>query len=157
MNHSEVRTNFLLYIDGELPKELSSQVDAHLRDCAECRQDLEMARSLWSSDIPLSSGSQPYSGWIRLRSRIENYNRHTIRETIRPSLPVALRVATVSVLVCCAILFGKYLGDFAGTEQADGTNVIGQLHLDKFQLAESDPLINTMVRFNDEFEKWGKR
>ena len=157
MNHSEVRTNFLLYIDGEVPKEVSSQMETHLRDCAECRQALNLTRTLWTSEIPLPSGSQSYFGWIRLRSRIENYNRHTIRETIHPSLTVALRVATVSVLVCCAILFGKYLGDITGTEQADDTNVIGQLHLDKFQLPESDPLINTMVRFNDEFEKWGKR
>ena len=157
MNHSEVRASLLLYIDGELPKDISSHVDAHLRDCAECRHDLDMTRSLWSSEILLSSGSEPYSGWMRLRSRIESYNRHTILETIRPSLPVALRVATVSALICCALLFGKYLGDTAGILQAGDTNVIGQLHLDKFQLPESDPLINTMLRFNNEFEKWGKR
>ena len=157
MNHGEARAYLLLYIDGEVPKEVSSQMETHFRDCAECRQNLDMARSLWSSEMLLSSGSESYSGWMRLRSRIENYNRHTILETIRPSLPVALRVATVSVLVCCAILFGKYLGHTTDMEQTDDTNVIGQLHLDKFQLPESDPLINTMVRFNDEFEKWGKR
>ena len=157
MNHSEARAYLLLYIDGEVPKEVSSQMETHFRDCAECRQDLDMARALWLSEFPLSSGSQPYPGWKRLRSRIENYNHHTIRENIRPPLTVALRVVTVSVLVCCAILFGKYLGDITGTEHADDADVIGQLHLDKFQLPESDPLINTMVRFNDEFEKWGKR
>ncbi|MFH0990254.1 MAG: zf-HC2 domain-containing protein [bacterium] len=153
MNHSEAKANLFLYIDGDFPKETSIRMDTHLRDCAECRQTLNLARPLWATEIPLSSSSHVYFGWTRLENRIVNYNRHTLRETVRPSLLVGLRIATVSVLLCGAIMLGKHLGDFTGTEQADGTKVISQLHLDKFQLPESDPFINTVVRFNEEFGK----
>ena len=157
MNHSEVQANLLLYIDAELPKGIALQMDAHLKDCAECSQALDLTRSLWTSEIPLSSSSQSSFGWMRFESRVKRHGRHAVRETFRPFLPVALHIATVSVLVFCAVLFGKYLGDFGGAQQADGTNVINQLHLDRFQLPESDPFINTLVRFSGEFEKWGGR
>jgi anti-sigma factor RsiW len=155
MKHSEVRANLLVYVDGELPKATTLQMDAHLRDCAECRQALDSTCSLWTSDVSLSSSSRSTFRWARFESRIEQYGRHTPRETFRLSLPVALRIATVSVLVFCAILFGTYLGDTGGVQQADATTVITQLHLDRFQLPESDPFINSVVRLSGEFEKWG--
>jgi len=153
MNHREVQANLFLYLDGDLPKQTSIRMDAHLRDCAECRQTLNLGRTFWATEMPLSSNSDSYFGWTRLESRIDKYNRHTVRETVRPSLVVALRVATVSALFCGAILLGEYLGDYSGTEPAYDDTVISQLHLDKFQLAEFDPFINTVVRFNDEFGK----
>ena len=157
MNHIEVQENLLLYIDGELPKEISLRMDAHLRDCTRCKEALDSTRSLWTSEIPLSMRSRSTIEWTRFESRIEHFGRHTLQEMFRPSLPVALRIVTLSLLVFCAILFGRYLGDFSSPQQEDGTNVINQLHLDRFQLPEADPFVGTMVRFSGEFEKWGGR
>jgi len=46
MKHEEIKTLIAAYVEGELDKEESLLVEAHLRECAECRRECEELNQL---------------------------------------------------------------------------------------------------------------
>jgi len=58
MNHTRVRDNLSAYLDGRLSARQAARIEAHLRDCPECRAELESLRTTVAllkslPDIPL--------------------------------------------------------------------------------------------------------
>jgi len=58
MNHTRVRDNLSAYLDGRLSARQAARVEAHLRDCPECRAELESLRATVAllkslPDVPL--------------------------------------------------------------------------------------------------------
>jgi hypothetical protein len=66
------RTQRLLpwYVAGALKDNELGEVEAHLTECAECREDLEIERELAHQIRTLSTDSK--LGWAALRSRIDS-------------------------------------------------------------------------------------
>jgi predicted anti-sigma-YlaC factor YlaD len=46
MNHEDIKTLLTIYIEGELEEEDKKLVQAHLKECAECRKELEELNQL---------------------------------------------------------------------------------------------------------------
>ena len=80
--HAETQRLLPWYVNGALEDEEAAQVDAHLADCAECREDFETEQSLARQIRTLPSDVE--RGWEALKARVEGAPRPEPRRTPRP-------------------------------------------------------------------------
>ena len=112
MRCKEVRRLLSAFIDGELPPEVMTKIEEHLKDCASCMQEKESilaSLNLLNESIPVIEPS-PYF-WTKLKQQIlqrEEKKRLTTRIfgwlTYKPATAAAL----------AAIVVGLFLGNFLG-------------------------------------------
>ena len=81
LSHRSLQDLLPWFVNRSLPEAQLAQVSAHLRDCAQCRQDVEWQRSLASAAPELPAGLDMERALGRLMPRLE----------ARPAPPQRLR------------------------------------------------------------------
>jgi hypothetical protein len=92
--HEEIKEMLPGYLGGSLPDEgLNLQVEAHLKECGECRDDLAFLAEILSVEVP-DPGElfwKTLPGKVRLTAEAETRKGHTMRSLFR-WLPVPVAV-----------------------------------------------------------------
>ncbi len=72
MRHDDIRELLGAFLDGELRDGERRRVEAHLRDCAPCRDDLDALRKLASiaRDFERPPASLPNPDWDSFSGRV---------------------------------------------------------------------------------------
>jgi anti-sigma factor RsiW len=111
MTHREIQAHLLLYLDGELPEQKRAAVDAHLRQCARCRDYMYTLKTVWQADQTHRLTPPPYL-WTRIEARMRE------AAPVRPSwiwlsdrLGWLGRPALLAATLLAGILIGTYLGN----------------------------------------------
>jgi predicted anti-sigma-YlaC factor YlaD len=52
-----IRMRLSAYMDGEVDDELHREIAGHLRQCSECRQELEELGGVWVHDVRAGKGT----------------------------------------------------------------------------------------------------
>jgi anti-sigma factor RsiW len=93
--HAEVQRLLPWYVNGSLEEPEQAQVEAHLADCAECREDLETEQVLARQIRALPSDVE--RGWAGLKARALGASPEPARNVSRPlfgrRIPVGWAVA----------------------------------------------------------------
>ena len=102
--HAEAQRLLPWYANGTLEGEELTQVEAHLADCAECREDLATEQSLARQVRTLPSDVE--RGWAALKARIEGTAPESRRASARPwfGRRVSVGWAVAAQAACLAIL-----------------------------------------------------
>ena len=103
--HAQVQRLLPWYVNGSLGGEEQAQVETHLADCAECREDLAVEQALARQVRTLPSDVE--RGWEALKARIEGDGPQPRRSAARPlfkrSIPmgwvVTAQAASLALLV----------------------------------------------------------
>ena len=103
--HAQAQRLLPWYVNGALDGEELAQVEAHLTDCAECREDLKTEQSLAHQIRTLPSDVE--RGWASLRARVEGSASGQRRTPGRPLLgrrvslgwAVAAQAASLAILI----------------------------------------------------------
>ena len=103
--HAQAQRLLPWYVNGALEGEELAQVETHLADCAECREDVKTEQSLARQIRTLPSDVE--RGWASLRARVEGAGRGQRQETGRPLFgrritvgwAVAAQAASLAILI----------------------------------------------------------
>ena len=103
--HAQAQRLLPWYVNGSLEGDELAQVEAHLADCAECREDVKTEQSLARQIRTLPSDVE--RGWASLRARVEGSGRDQRREAGRPLFgrrisvgwAVAAQAASLALLI----------------------------------------------------------
>lgn len=128
----ELLASFLgAYVDGELPPETRSQIDAHLTGCARCRRELDVHRAvrdrLGNEPVPAASSALRE----RIAAGIKSAPAPTFAPVVEPTfekpassrrvLTTALAVVALVLLPALAILSVR---QFAPSRSASAVSVV---------------------------------
>ena len=112
MTHAEIRERMILSLDGQLSTEESGVVARHLEDCANCRKELELLASAWTT--PPSPVSAPPRLWAGVRAKIEADGQTVgLVESASRWIHDLAQPAFLALTVVVGILLGSYLGNLA--------------------------------------------
>jgi hypothetical protein len=108
--HFDMKSLLPWYVNGSLDREESAEVEAHLAECAECRAELALERSLnvQMTNLPLDVEQ----GWATLRQRLEQRaSKPSALTQLKASFdflrrPVAVGWALAAPAACFAFVVG---------------------------------------------------
>ncbi len=107
--HQVLATLLGAYVDGELPPETSSQIDAHLLGCGRCRSELAVQRAVGNrlarSTVPTATAA--FQSRIRaaladvpvVQPDVSGASTWTRRRLVVPALISLLAVVTIAVVL----------------------------------------------------------
>ncbi len=100
-DHDGIKEMLPEYLKGSLPEKTRNNVEAHLKDCRDCRDELSFISGLVNVDVPdpgnLFWKTLPH----RVRRAVEKQrtNRFSLRALIFRPLPVAATIAVLFLLI----------------------------------------------------------
>jgi anti-sigma factor RsiW len=108
--HAQAQRLLPWYVNGSLETEEQAQVEAHLADCPECREDLKAEQALARQVRTLPSDVE--RGWAALKARVEGDSPEPRRSVARPlfgrRIPmgwaIAAQAASIAILVPLLVL-----------------------------------------------------
>ena len=103
--HAQVQRLLPWYVNGALVGEDEAQVEGHLADCPECREDLKAEQALARQIRTLPNDVE--RGWAALKARVEGSGRDQRKDAARPLFgrritlgwAVAAQAASLAVLI----------------------------------------------------------
>jgi len=111
MNCKKHKQNIMLFLYGELNEHDQKTLEEHIKQCAECAQDLEYTRNVFSLlDETKTQETEPQPNWDRCWKEIEE---NTIKEKIKKP---TLRLIPNWAYAAAAVLAVFILGILAGRE-----------------------------------------
>jgi anti-sigma factor RsiW len=119
------------YIDGELPERDMKTLEGHMKDCHECREELEESKELHDLFANADKFKAPYGFHTRVMANISSGK---IRGSSR--IPVFLRLAEgfmIIVVIALGVLSGSFL--IKGYMPDKAREVMASLSLDVFDPA----------------------
>jgi hypothetical protein len=107
--HFEMKSLLPWYVNGTLSPEESAKLEAHLADCAECRAELELERTLNAQISDLPSGVE--QGWASMRGHLERRPSRSARTALGGTVgflgrPIAMGWALAAQAACLALVVG---------------------------------------------------
>jgi len=106
--HGVVQAVLPWYANDTLDAAERAEVEAHLRECARCRADLDFQRQLRTTPVPEALPGDVDRGWLALRAKLEPPSAETSAPRPAPDrrsaprwwpLALGLQAALVAVLV----------------------------------------------------------
>ncbi len=118
----EIERNLIARLENTLPEDQRLAIDAHLRDCANCRQLFAQYQSLFTTDK--LGAAVPASLWRAVQSRInelEADRRPTpaFGPLRRPSFGIALQAFGVAVAIVAGVMLGRTPQTTTTTSETD--------------------------------------
>jgi anti-sigma factor RsiW len=145
MNCRHARKMISRYVDDELRPEEKKDLDAHIRSCASCREELEETRVLNRLFASAQRFPAPYGFSTRVLASLQEKER-------RPFILRAAQVASVLVVMAIGIISGNLL--LAERPANRGQAAVQEtFSLDLFQATPPDSIggiYNTLMRANHE-------
>lgn len=134
MNCKNLHKKLIFFLEGDLSKYESEQVQLHLSDCEDCRLFLnEMKKTLGIIEIEKSPDVNPFF-YTRLKARLENQESTQPYYSRQPVYSKVLQPAVFTLL----LLVGIYSGFKVGQSKS------AQLANDTFSEVEMIPYLNEM-------------
>jgi anti-sigma factor RsiW len=99
------------YLDDALSRDEKRDFDAHIRNCAGCREELKETRTLHQLFASARRFAAPYGFATRVLANLEQKEKLRLRKflTIRPFFIRAVQVAFALVVVTIGIVSGTLL------------------------------------------------
>ncbi|MBI5417805.1 zf-HC2 domain-containing protein [Candidatus Poribacteria bacterium] len=111
MNHKNIQSKLLLYIDGDLSGNEMSVMQKHIEECPICKKYLDELCRVWKLEKSLEKReSSPYL-WTRLNAQINEYEQNK-GSNIKQLISSLMRPAAISLLIFITITTGYYLEGF---------------------------------------------
>lgn len=111
MSCKKYKQNILLFLYGELHEQDKKSLEDHIKQCAECAQDLEYTRKVFNLlDETKTRETEPQPNWEHCWKEIEE---NTIKEKIKKPI---LRLTPNWAYAAAAVLAVFILGIIAGRE-----------------------------------------
>ncbi len=110
MTCKDIEQNLIARLENTLSEDLRMRLDAHARECADCRALLAMYEPLFKSDaLPQAV---PHTLWRAVQSRINELEkgRHhepTLLPIRRPFFGLALQSLGVAAAIIAGVLLGR--------------------------------------------------
>jgi len=149
MNHNEIKKLLRLSLYGELSKEEQSVLELHLKDCDECRNELEQQRNLLSlisdkknevDDKLLMEARSQLRGAIRNEREHKNYLNNVL-SYLNDFITVPVRAALSGAALLAIGFFVGYL--FYGSSTIE-TNIIPDKTDNQFPVFQDDVTISNI-------------
>ncbi|OGV47274.1 MAG: hypothetical protein A2X46_18200 [Lentisphaerae bacterium GWF2_57_35] len=127
MNCKKAEQALSMAMDGELPEKQKQQLQAHLSDCAPCRQmeqELNACRVMLRGQIAQPEQT-PEAAWADVRRAIRLQS--PAKESVAAPMVFNWRIQAASVIVMLAVIgVGVLLLSRAGKQGADTASVVPQ-------------------------------
>jgi len=106
----EIEQNLIERLENTLPEDQRLAIDAHLRDCADCRQLFARYQSLFATDK--LGVAVPTSLWQAVQARVNKLeaNRRPAFALLplrRPAFGIALQALGVAVAIVAGVMLGR--------------------------------------------------
>lgn len=104
LSHDEVKEVLADYLKGALPEATREEVEAHLKDCDGCVNELSFLREIVKINVPDPGDLfwQSLPGVVRMSVKKKDAHRFPLKSILFRPLPVA---AGIAVLVLLVIIF----------------------------------------------------
>lgn len=136
MNCPEIESNLVAYAEGRLSLEQREWVEAHVKECASCREALAridvVAAALLQLDTPPIPGGLTAGIMARARQRNDAAPAWTLRDWWREAA-APMRTAAVAALVA-GVAIGLALGQTSYRETASYADVTPTMERDPLDL-----------------------
>lgn len=134
----EIRQLISSYIDDQLGLNEKNAFTFHVRNCSNCREELEEIQSVHKLFASAERFSAPYGFTTRIMASLETKetSRWWAYLTLRPLVLQTMEVAFALIVVITGMLFGPLLVADRGLPQRPVT-VQESFYLDLFQAAPS--------------------
>jgi len=142
MKHKNIQKKLLRYIDAELPENERQEIETHLKQCEQCRKDVELLSGTWylSQQVKVAHPS-PFL-WEKISNRLDvetqkNYLIYRAASFIREMAQPALTAAAVILALFIGIQIGGHLvtDKLSSQQNAITTNQLqSEFGMDNFQL-----------------------
>lgn len=109
MNCTEAQQLLSAYHDGELSEEVRADVDAHVRECADCAREVESFRKLSTMASELADPHVPESIWSGLESQLGDASPQIAGARSRKKLRVVVVLAALAASLLVATFVGYQL------------------------------------------------
>lgn len=116
-----VADRFAAWLGGELDAPAAAALEAHLRDCAECRREADAQRAAWLALQSVAEPARSASLWPAVRARTFDQGARGWFFGGSPVMRGALAAATLAVGVLAGRLTGGLAGPGAAPAEDDGT------------------------------------
>jgi hypothetical protein len=153
--HAQTQHLLPWYVTGALTEKEAAQVEKHLAECAECRTDMEIEKTLARQVQTLPCAVE--RGWATLKARIEEaqaarrkrglFNRHIPVGWAVAALAASL--AVVVPLVTCTLAQPLWLNRTPGSSPSSGSNLIVIFKPDLPEAALRTTLVRNEARIVD--------
>lgn len=106
LSHDEVKEVLADYLKGALPEAARKEVEAHLKECDGCTNELSFLREIVKIDVPDPGDLfwQSLPGVVRMAVKKKEAHRFSLKSILFRPLPVA---AAIAVLVLLVIIFAN--------------------------------------------------
>ncbi len=157
MKHKDIQKKILRYIDSELSEEERLEVEAHLKQCAQCRRDVESLSVSWQLSESVYRVQPSAFLWNRISEHLNEvshgkYLNYRITSFIRQLAQPALTAALIIIALFTGIQVGGQLTNKNVSKQHNfiTTNQVqNEFGLDNFRLLSSGSLGGEMVALMD--------